>query len=177
MSTRYIADTHLFDSYSLDWRAPQTLEEYAEDLIESWNSVVQDNDTVIHVGDVGNFSKATLEVLHQLKGHKVLVLGNHDQFWHFGESTRGIFEGVYDHIQQPGLFIKHKPTTERELEEGTYYIHGHHHFYDRASMTPAWVSYVKDTYRLNCAADIIHNRPKTLTELIICKEEMIQDRR
>ena len=57
-----------------------SLEEMHGALIRNWNEVVQDEDLVIVVGDfafagVGR-GKA---ILDQLRGHKWLVLGNHDE--------------------------------------------------------------------------------------------------
>ena len=172
MSVKYIGDTHLFDNYALEWR-PQytTMDDYADLLIRKWNERTSPDDTVIHVGDIGLYCKKTLEVMHELNGHLVLVLGNHDIEWGDKVYTCGLFQGVFRYITQKGLYICHKPDAE--VAKDTYYIHGHHHTYATLNMQVAWQSYIQDAYRLNCAADLIGNRPLTLNELIVCKEELI----
>jgi calcineurin-like phosphoesterase family protein len=51
-------------------------------LVERWNDVVGDDDTVVVLGDVamGTVS-ATLQSVRLLRGEKVLVPGNHDRCW------------------------------------------------------------------------------------------------
>ena len=44
-----------------------------EEIVKSINSKVGKNDLLIHMGDVGN-----IEYVRQLKGYKVLIMGNHD---------------------------------------------------------------------------------------------------
>ena len=50
----------------------------------SWNSVVGDDDLVLHLGDVTLLSRPSkcarlAEQLQTLKGHKILLRGNHDR--------------------------------------------------------------------------------------------------
>jgi calcineurin-like phosphoesterase family protein len=46
-------------------------------LIYNWNSVVQDDDIVIHLGDFA--WRGMQEVIKELNGIKILILGNHDR--------------------------------------------------------------------------------------------------
>ena len=177
MQIRYIADTHLYDNYSWEWRTKYDgFDAYAEDLIRKWNETVRnDDDLTIHVGDIGTYCPRTLEVLRELRGRKALILGNHDINWEDKVYTCGIFQGVYSIFRMDNLVLCHNPDTQHLDNE--YLIHGHHHGYDTFNMQKALIAYLQDTYRLNCAADLIGNRPLTLNELIICKEDMILSRR
>ena len=60
-------------------------------IIERWNSIVHDDDTVFHLGDVYFFTnereniknvehdrKDFCQIMRQLRGHKFLIKGNHD---------------------------------------------------------------------------------------------------
>lgn len=53
-------------------------------IVENWNSVVNDNDTVYHLGDIALINskkedlKRVLEILKKLKGQIVFLKGNHD---------------------------------------------------------------------------------------------------
>ncbi|MCQ4698418.1 metallophosphoesterase [Paeniclostridium sordellii] len=55
-------------------------------IIDSWNSKVNKNDTVLIVGDTSwgiNMDEATfdLDIIHNLPGKKIYVKGNHDYWW------------------------------------------------------------------------------------------------
>ena len=71
-SVYIISDTHFEDSdcklMDKNWITP-------EEQVNIINSIVHKNDTLIHLGDVGN-----PEWISKLKaGHKVLIMGNHDK--------------------------------------------------------------------------------------------------
>lgn len=69
-----------------------------EMLIENWNSVVGEDDTVYHLGDVGLGPWEDWDnSLSRLNGHKILVIGNHDRLFKggYGEIHRAKFEPVY----------------------------------------------------------------------------------
>ena len=56
----------------------QTAQEMNEILVDKWNSVVNKNDTVFHLGDV--YFHQGWQVLPRLNGkNNHLILGNHDQ--------------------------------------------------------------------------------------------------
>lgn len=65
-----ISDTHFGDE---DLRAGMPNRPSDEEIVKSINSKVGKNDLLIHMGDVGN-----IEYVRQLKGYKVLIMGNHD---------------------------------------------------------------------------------------------------
>ena len=72
----YISDLH-FDHKNVikfDNRPFSDVEEMNQALINNWNSVVQNNDTVYILGDFC-WGKADrwMEILKQLKGQKVLI--------------------------------------------------------------------------------------------------------
>lgn len=78
-----IADTHFGHKNILKFEAPyrpfSTIEEHDEALIDRWNSVVAQTDSVWHLGDV-LFGRHSFAVLPRLHGRKKLVLGNHDHY-------------------------------------------------------------------------------------------------
>lgn len=157
----------------MDWR-PQfkSLDDFNERLLTNWNYFITDDDTVLVVGDIGYYCAKTIEILKSLKGHKILVKGNHDEAWGNHLYDCGVFEGVYDSLRFDNMFVEHIP--DETVLHSSYYIHGHHHVYDTPGMMSALQSYYKDTYRLNCCVDLIGYKPVTLRELIVAKEEMIE---
>lgn len=172
MSVKYISDLHLYDIDSIDWR-PQfnNLDSFAMLLLDKWNAFTLPSDTVIVVGDIGTPCTRTINVLSKLNGNKILVKGNHDIIWGRELYTCGIFSGIYDNITIDNLYITHIP--ENVPHNTGYIIHGHHHRYDTPNMSKVLMQYVADTYRLNCCADLVDLRPRTLQDLALCKEILI----
>ena len=78
--TYFTSDQHFghFNIIRLSRRPFKTVDEMDETMVERWNAKVRDDDTVYVLGDLF-FRAATVEpILKRLKGHKHLVLGNHD---------------------------------------------------------------------------------------------------
>lgn len=81
---RIIGDLHFYDKDIIDM-APREfafVEEMNKHIIESWNSVTAKDDTVIVNGDFIEFryctQRAGYDILDQLNGHIILIVGNHD---------------------------------------------------------------------------------------------------
>lgn len=59
---------------------------HEEKIINSWKSEVNEEDTVLIVGDTSwainmNEAEADLNIIHNLPGKKIYVKGNHDYWW------------------------------------------------------------------------------------------------
>jgi len=106
-------------------------------LVHQWNLVVDDDDLVIHLGDVGF---GDLSILSKLKGSKALMLGNHDQrgkrriaehFDYVCKRKAMSFEELLGEFDMGSTFpfdiiLSHYPDPE--LSSGReFVIHGHVH--------------------------------------------------
>ena len=113
-SVYIISDTHFEDSdckyMDADWPDPQT-------HIDNIKKYVHKNDTLIHLGDVGN-----PKWLEQIKAYKVLIMGNHDQ-----SATK--FRPYFDEIYPGPVFISDKILLSHEplYSDKWFNIHGHEH--------------------------------------------------
>lgn len=123
-----------------------------EVLVQNWNNVVGEDDTVFHLGDVAlgtwdDWDKS----LSRLNGHKVLIIGNHDRLFEGTdraiERWTPIYSQWFDEIRYNGsvtlddgtfAYMSHFPYegdshdgdrfTERRLaDDGTILLHGHTH--------------------------------------------------
>lgn len=75
------ADTHFNHKNIIDYcnRPFDSVENMNRILIDNWNSVVKNDDLVLHLGDFGFGSKEELtEICKKLNGRKILIYGNHD---------------------------------------------------------------------------------------------------
>ncbi len=78
--TFFTSDFHIGHEKSIEFdkRPFQNLDEMHRTLITRYNSTVPDSGICYFLGDMGNKSEDMRKVITQLKGTKVLILGNHD---------------------------------------------------------------------------------------------------
>lgn len=115
-SVYIISDTHFDDEethiMNPNWISP-------EEHLKIIKSLVHKNDTLIHLGDVGD-----PKYMEQISGYKCLILGNHDY-----TATR--FKPYFYEVYTGPLFISDKILLSHEpiygLEEWCVNIHGHCH--------------------------------------------------
>jgi calcineurin-like phosphoesterase family protein len=130
----FIADTHFGHKNIINYenRPFNNIEEMDEAIISNWNSVVDKEDIIYHLGDFAfSHNKEELKILlERLNGRKVLIMGNHDL--HINKYTdfwREVgFEEVYRYpiIYDDFFMLSHEPLY---LNNNTPYrqIHGHIH--------------------------------------------------
>lgn len=83
MTTFIMSDLHFSHKNILKFN-PETrqfrdVDHMNESIISEWNTKVKPDDTIYHLGDfafAGNTKKR--EILDQLNGKKIFILGNHD---------------------------------------------------------------------------------------------------
>jgi calcineurin-like phosphoesterase family protein len=141
--TYFTSDWHLFHFNILkyDDRPFRNLDEMHQKLIKNYNSVVKDDDTVYFLGDMGFAKKESIkEIIDQLKGTKILCLGNHD-----GNAQKMkdcgfnfVVYGVTLYIQGQKVTLGHYPLLDLErytntnkfgtFDTGQFHLHGHCHF-------------------------------------------------
>lgn len=101
------------------------VKEADEEMIERWNSVVNDNDLVYHLGDVA-IPRRGLQVLPQLNGRKKLIRGNHDIFKLKDYSQ--YFEEIYGTHKLGNYILSHIPLHPKSIPDWCLAnIHGHLH--------------------------------------------------
>lgn len=120
------------------------------------NDTCHKNDTLIHLGDIGD-----LEYIKRLKCYKVLIMGNHDQSI---EKMEEVFDEVYSGplwISQK-LVLSHEPIDiqswswiEGEGSNIAFNIHGHDHGNE-----------TNDYYHLNICPNIFGYIPLNLNQFI-----------
>jgi calcineurin-like phosphoesterase family protein len=84
MNTFFASDTHFDDEYALQYfhRPFKSVDEMNAVMVEKWNNVVTENDTVYHLGDftlddISHFTKW----VRQLHGSIKILPGSHDDPW------------------------------------------------------------------------------------------------
>ncbi len=137
-------------------------------MIELWNGRVQPEDTVYIVGDLCYRSKHPAEwYLRQLKGHKYLILGNHDQPIVNDPAAMQYLDGI-DKIMEikdedKHICLCHYPITEwNSYYRGSWHIFGHIH--NRKNETYEIMK--KKDHALNAGCMINNYMPVSFDELL-----------
>lgn len=96
-------------------------------IIKQWNNIVNKNDLVYHHGDVAlNCNKDMAKnVINQLNGNIILIMGNHDKRSRGWFYDCGFVEVYKKPIQIGNYILSHEPV--KNLECGLINIHGHVH--------------------------------------------------
>lgn len=139
MKNFYIGDWHYAHAncIAFDNRPFKTVEEMNDSLIENWNSVVGDKDYVYVLGDMfWCGSTMACSVLDQLKGHKILLVGNHDKFIK-NELAQSKFDLIKEYLEiednDKRIVLSHYPSP---CFKNHYY--GWYHFYAHVHASFEW---------------------------------------
>ena len=135
----YTSDLHFGhrNVISFDHRPFIDVDEMDHTIISLWNSRVSNDDDVYVIGDFSFKSDREYSwYLQQLKGHKHLVIGNHDRPMMQDARALSYFESVehlayvqdvYEH-EHIDVFLCHYPlATWNRAKWGSWHIYGHIH--------------------------------------------------
>jgi calcineurin-like phosphoesterase family protein len=127
------SDLHLGHEKCLQFVDPEgqrirpfdSLDQMHDTIITNWNAHVHSKDTVYVLGDIV-FPRSALLLLNELKGRKVLIHGNHDQY-----KTKDYIK-YFDEIRGVGfkdrLFFTHIPIHPDMIQDKIIgNVHGHLH--------------------------------------------------
>lgn len=82
MTQYWTSDTHFNHANIIRYcnRPFENVQEMNEIMIRNWNSRVQPQDTVYHLGDFASGDRSKIRgILSRLNGKKILIRGNHDK--------------------------------------------------------------------------------------------------
>lgn len=166
----YISDIHFGHTnvIGFDNRPFKDRDEMDETIIENWNNRVNPDDHVYIVGDVSYHAGKTDDwYLKQLKGHKHLIVGNHDRFLIQNEKALSYLESVDKMLNitdtDKKIVLCHFPLASWSGENhGSWLIYGHIH----ASIDDVYYFMAKKDRALNAGACINNYVPVTFDELV-----------
>lgn len=104
-------------------------------MIRNWNNVIRTDDLVYVLGDVSFYPKEkTHEIMQQLNGHKLLILGNHDlgrseTFW---KDVGFEFVSKYPVCLDEFYWLSHEPMF---LTASMPYVNIHGHIHSKIMST------------------------------------------
>lgn len=121
-------------------RPYETIEEMNQEIINNWNFVVKEDDTVFVLGDLGFCGIEKLRpLMSQLKGKIILIQGNHDSDYVISTLYHEKIINNFDRLMSitiigdeecpnQELTLCHFPMIDwYNKEKGSWMIHGHQH--------------------------------------------------
>ena len=176
----YISDTHFRDQKIFDKckRPFKSIEEMEEKIISKWNQKVSDEDTIYVLGDIGkDDDPSTIDIFNKLKGHKHLIVGNHDHNMLEDIKKSNLFESIkfIDLILDGDnkVCLCHYPLMDwMEFNRDGLLVYGHIHnkTENNGYAYKLMKVYYKNLKAYNAGVDVIGFEPRTLKELINLKE-------
>ncbi len=143
--------------------------EMDELLIDNWNQVVTNGDTIYIVGDLMFRTQADPNyILRSLKGKKHLLVGNHDKSWLNKVKADTYFKSIDRYLETSDgkrkLALCHYPMMSwGGINKGSYLIHGHIHNNRDAAYWPLLASM---SQALNASVEINQYQPVTFDQLL-----------
>lgn len=125
------SDWHFNHTNILRYCRPQfkDINEHNEHIIAQHNAIVQKDDLVYMLGDVG-FTPATdlAPLVRRINGRKILLIGNHDRLNDSVYKGMGFIE-VYRHpiYFSTNVILSHVPVQEALHNPWVVNVHGHLH--------------------------------------------------
>ena len=165
----YISDQHFGHKNVIlfDHRPFQDVDEMNEVMISLWNGRVRDEDDVWILGDFCYRSGVSpVSILRRLRGHKHLIIGNHDGEILKNQQARSYFESI-DHLLEitdngQKIVLCHFPICDwHHMNNGAVHVFGHIH--NKTHRTAQYMHSIGNAY--NAAAAINGYRPCSLREL------------
>jgi calcineurin-like phosphoesterase family protein len=163
-SKYYIADLHIGHESMARKRGFSDADLMFDHLKEKWNNKIRKQDVVYILGDVTMERRRYIKRLDELKGKKVIVMGNHDRPQDAKELLKYSLK-VAGMVKYKSIFLTHCPIHPMELDYRVKYnVHGHLH--EKSVMKKSMgIPYAKDKRYICVSCEHVDYTPVSLEEL------------
>lgn len=160
----YIADLHFGHRAMAVKRGFQDEDEMFEVIKENWNNKIKKQDVIYILGDVVMERRRYIKLLGELKGQKILILGNHDRPQDTPEYLKYCIK-VTGMVKYKSMFITHCPIHPMELDYRVKLnLHGHIH--EKSVMKKfLGIPYKKDKRYVCVSCEHVDYTPQSLEKL------------
>ena len=182
----YISDLHFGHRaiIDLDERPFNDVTEMEWALIDNWNEVVTENDTVYILGDFCWDRRDTKRLISELNGNKVLIVGNHDAE-HYTADIRKLFVDIQKQMTitdgDKTVLLSHYPVLDfdGDTDKSVVMLHGHLHKNYGTEENERQIAkrkaenedYTAQIYNCGCMLSYMNYRPQPLETIITGAEK------
>jgi calcineurin-like phosphoesterase family protein len=163
MTHFFVSDLHFDHANIIQYcdRPFESVDEMNVSLIDSWNSVVTDDDVVLYLGDFGWWDVESIRSFaEQLNGTMALVRGNHDEFG-VDDVPFPVLDSYTVSYQGYQFYCSHYPE---DVPTGASWwnVHGHVHNNDLEQFP-----FINPTEkRVNVSCEVLDYKPIDVATLV-----------
>lgn len=166
----FISDTHFYHQNIIKYckRPFNDIKKMNETIINNWNSIVADNDTIYHLGDFCLAQDEDIkEIFNRLNGNKILIRGNHDRkpIKFYEELGFKVLINAPIVLEEYKLLLSHVPLPNSKIKMGYLNLHGHIHNKKLSDEYPKNI--YSENNHLNVSVDVTNFKPVSLDDIII----------
>jgi len=160
MSVFFTSDPHLGHKAIAKYRPfVRNTEHNTELFVDDWNKTIGKNDMVYMLGDVA-FDNESLKLIGSLRGRKILVKGNHDDYV-LTRAQTDVFEEIHGMISYKKAWLTHCPIHPHELRGRKVNVHGHVH--NKSIMRKKNIFWQEEDPRyVNACVDVVYPKYGTM---------------
>ena len=126
MSAFFVGDPHLGHKNIAKFRPwVQSMEDNTAIFCDFWQKTIRKNDIVFVMGDAA-FCDESLDVYKNLRGRKILIAGNHDDYVSTQKQTEA-FDEIHGMLSYKKMWLTHCPIHPHEMRGRIANVHGHVH--------------------------------------------------
>ncbi len=164
----FILDTHFHHNNIIKYcnRPFNSIEKMNETLINNWNNVITNDDTIYHLGDFCLSSDEEIKnIYNKLNGNKILIRGNHDRkpVKFYEDIGFKVLTHAPIIIDEYKLMLSHTPLPDAKIKEGYINLHGHIHN-KKINEDYHQKIYNKEKH-INLSVDMTNFKPVSLDEI------------
>lgn len=146
----FISDSHFEHENVIKYsnRPFKDIYEMREQMIQRWNSVVQPDDIVYHLGDfiLGSKEQAK-DILDRLNGNKILIKGNHDNHsdhWYIDAGFLEVHNSLLLNYNNQSILLTHYPYRIPEQYKSKYNIHLYGHMHEKGDELSVYPTFAQN---------------------------------
>jgi len=166
-----ISDTHFHHKNIIQYasRPFKNVLSMNKTLIDNWNDLVSKDDKVFHLGDIGfGNTQEMFKIFKQLRGHKILIRGNHDKRFSDGALSKIGFSEVYKYpiIIEEFFMLSHSPMF---LNANMPYVNIHGHIHEKSIVGANYINACVEhnDYKPFLFSDVKKKFKKEMNEIVL----------
>lgn len=161
MSVFFVGDPHLGHKNIAKFRPwVKSTEDNTNIFCKHWQNTINKNDIIYVMGDAA-FSDEALNVYKSLRGRKILIKGNHDDY----VSTKlqaEVFDEIHGMLSYKRVWLTHCPIHPHEMRGRLANVHGHVHL--KSVKKKTWYGSLRDDPQyINTCVDHVYEKTKGRT--------------
>lgn len=166
-----ISDLHLGHSNIIEYcnRPYDNATEMDTAIISNWNSVIDESDTVLFLGDLTlGPTDVALSYLEQLNGQVIMLQGNHDRLKMEDTSSVQVLDSLIFTYKGIKFHAVHEPYNYTRTIPNQWLLHGHTH----NNEIDSYPFFDPHDQSINVSVELIGYKPLSFDSIIqLIKEE------